>query len=91
MKYIISDPATDTDVCIAYGGIEVYVLVGGTGILLVDVTAPGKLDPKALLLDEDGDAYVAYLRNGEQQLAVMVSPGDEQPSRSGPVQLPKEV
>lgn len=73
MKYTITEPENDSAI-IAVGGAEVHVRTGSNGALLIDVKAPGKLDPKVLLLDEDGDAYVAFLRNGEQQLAVDLKP-----------------
>ena len=69
MKYTITEPENDS-ACIAVGGAEVHVRTGTNGALLIDVKAPGKLDPNVLLLDEDGDAYVAFLCKGVHRLAV---------------------
>jgi hypothetical protein len=56
------------------GGLEVVIKVE-MGVLSVNVTAPGVIDPTVFVVDEDGDAKVAFFANGRHQVTTDVHQG----------------
>jgi hypothetical protein len=56
------------------GGVEVIIKIE-MGVLSINVTAPGVIDPTIFTVDEDGDAKVSFFANGRQQVGSDIHQG----------------
>lgn len=63
---------TDRNGLVEIGGLEIYYHVNTAGKLVVNVVAPGDIDPDVFKTDDDGDARVEFLVNGRRAIGADV-------------------
>lgn len=73
-EQVIGSGGLETLVVQVEGGVEVVIKVE-MGVLSVNVTAPGVIDPSIFAVDDDGDAKVAFFANGRHQVGSDIHQG----------------